>query len=481
VMDGPEFSHVTDITPAPVGLLRLWFGFRADVTRAKYVATGVGLMIVKYAVEAAALGLLTERFLSPFDFLNPVYSVRQELVRGAPEWLGWAWFFWTLPFLWIAVTMTVRRAVNAGRSPWFCLLILVPIVNLAAMLFLAIAPGRQRFESVPQRDEVAVPVQSFRSAVLGVVVGLGIALTMVGVSVYAFDTYGSSLFLGTPVLMGAVASVISNSVAPRKYSSSISLGMLTVLLAGAGLLAFALEGLICIVMAAPIALPLGGLGGVLGKIIAEVSVRPIQGTMAAMMFLPIWAGVEGFVTPEREFVVTTAVEIDAGIDRVWNGVIHFPELQKPDEWYFRWGIACPMRAEIDGVGVGAVRRCIFTTGTFVEPITSWDKPHRLAFDVVSQPAPMFELTPYADVHPPHLDGGLRSTRGEFVLEEVSPGKTRLLGRTWYRFDMFPHTYWTLWSDLMIHRIHKRVLDHVKFHAERNPPERSAVIPTGPPR
>lgn len=469
-MDGPRFEHVTDMAPAPVGLLRLWFGFRADVSRARYAASGFGLTVAKYGVEAATLWMINGTFLTPIDFLNPLFqSIRQELVQGAPEWLGWAWFFWTVPFLWIAVTMSVRRAVNAGRSPWIGLLVLVPIINLVTMLFLAVLPERQQLDdSVAHPDVVAVPMQSIRSAVLGVFVGLVVALIMVGVSVYALDTYGSSLFLGTPVLMGAVASVISNSVAPRKFSASCSLGALTVLLAGGALLVFHMEGVICIAMAAPIALPLGGLGGVLGKIIAEVSVRPIQSTMTAMMFLPVWAGVEGVATPEREFVVTTAVEIDAGIDRVWNGVIHFPDLQEPDEWYFRWGIACPMRAEIDGVGVGAVRRCIFTTGTFVEPITRWDRPHRLAFDVQSQPAPMFELTPYADVHPPHLDGALRSTRGEFILEEVSPGRTRLVGRTWYKFDMFPHVYWTLWSDLMIHRIHKRVLDHVKWHAERSP-------------
>jgi hypothetical protein len=33
--------------------------------------------------------------------------------------------------------------------------------------------------------------------------------------------------------------------------------------------------------------------------------------------------------------------------------------------------------------------------------------------------------------------------------------------------MYPQQYWTLWSDLMIHRIHERVLNHVKQHAEHH--------------
>jgi len=102
----------------------------------------------------------------------------------------------------------------------------------------------------------------------------------------------------------------------------------------------------------------------------------------------------------------------------------------------------------------------------VEPITVWDAPRRLAFDVAQQPAPMFEMSPYKHVHPPHLEGALRSTRGEFLLEELPDGQTRLIGNTWYEFDMYPHAYWTLWSDLMIHRIHTRVLEHVRRHAER---------------
>lgn len=35
----------------------------------------------------------------------------------------------------------------------------------------------------------------------------------------------------------------------------------------------------------------------------------------------------------------------------------------------------------------------------------------------------------------------------------------------YQFDMFPQGYWTLWSDLIIGRIHERVLRHVKELAE----------------
>ena len=119
--------------------------------------------------------------------------------------------------------------------------------------------------------------------------------------------------------------------------------------------------------------------------------------------------------------------------------------------------------------MGAVRRCEFSTGAFVEPVNVWEPPRRLAFDVESQPPPMHELSPYRHVHPPHLDGYLRCQRGEFRLVALPGGRTRLEGSTWYEFEMYPQDYWTMWSDACIHRIHQRVLPHIKSLSERDQP------------
>jgi hypothetical protein len=70
------------------------------------------------------------------------------------------------------------------------------------------------------------------------------------------------------------------------------------------------------------------------------------------------------------------------------------------------------------------------------------------------------------VNAPHLVGGLRTERGEFLLSDVAPNRTRLEGHTWYRNHIFPELYWNLWSDALIHRIHRRVLEHVKVVSER---------------
>jgi hypothetical protein len=150
---------------------------------------------------------------------------------------------------------------------------------------------------------------------------------------------------------------------------------------------------------------------------------------------------------------------------VWRYVVAFPALEAPRERLFRLGVAAPVAARIDGSGVGAVRYCDFTTGSFVEPITAWEEERLLAFDITEQAPPMRELSPYGDIRAPHLDGYFRATYGEFRLSELPGGRTRLEGRTRYRVDMFPQAYWTILADEIVEAIHLRVLRHIKQLAE----------------
>ena len=95
----------------------------------------------------------------------------------------------------------------------------------------------------------------------------------------------------------------------------------------------------------------------------------------------------------------------------------------------------------------------------------WDEPRLLRLDVISLPAPMQEWTPYERVRPAHLEGFLTAERGEFRLTPRPGGRTLLEGTTWYRHHMWPARYWQLWSDAIIHRIHLRVLRHIRREAE----------------
>jgi hypothetical protein len=165
------------------------------------------------------------------------------------------------------------------------------------------------------------------------------------------------------------------------------------------------------------------------------------------------------------YVVRTTIDIQASPEKVWKRVVSFSEIPPPTEWMFRTGIAYPIRAGIQGTGVGAERLCVFSTGAFVEPIEVWDEPRSLKFSVTSNPAPMEEWTPYSHVEPAHLHGFLVSNGGQFLLTPLPNGGTRLEGITWYRHSLWPTAYWRLWSDAIIHQIHSRVLRHIREEAE----------------
>lgn len=451
-------------------LVGLWLGVQQRVGRRAYAVSGVGLMLFKYAVEFATIAHYTGKVYSPLDFINPLFDSRMNFVGGLPTELQWAAFVWTLVFLWIALSMSVRRAADAGWSPWSGLLVLVPVFNLVVMVLLCFAlngPNESLFAPRSSRAEAHA-----LSAVIGVTLGMAVGALMLAVSVYGFGNYGTSFFFGTPLVMGAIAGYWDNRQAPHGYTAAMGLGLAAVFFSGVALLLVALEGAICIAMAYPLLLPVGAAGGALGKAIADSTRRPTRELLAVVAALPLWAGMETQLPSSPEYEVLTAVEIDAPPEVVWQCVLAFPDLPPAGEWYFRAGIAAPERARIVGTGVGATRYCEFTTGVFVEPITVWDEPRRLAFNVTDQPDPMTELSPYHHVHPPHLDGALRSKRGEFRLIPLAGGRTRLEGRTWYEFEMFPQFYWTLWSDLIIHRIHVRVLEHIRQLAEEREPSRA---------
>lgn len=189
------------------------------------------------------------------------------------------------------------------------------------------------------------------------------------------------------------------------------------------------------------------------------------GLLGCMLVLPLVAWVENVTQQNPTYEVVSSIKIHAPIETVWENVIHFSDISAEPSWYFRMGIAYPTRAHIVGTGVGAQRFCEFSTGTFVEPITAWQRPTQLSFNVSQQPDPMFELTPYRHIHPPHLNGAFRSVRGEFRLAAIGHQHTLLEGSTWYQLDVRPLNYWTIWTDWILHRIHHRVLDHIKLCSE----------------
>ena len=453
---------VTRQTRDPLELLRFWFTFERPVDRRTYLIHGLALMALKYAFDAAFIWLALERLWTPVDYLRTGVATSGRL-PGASTTFIVALGIWTLPFVWIGITMTVRRAIDAGHSAWLSLFFFVPMLNYAFMLILSMLPTRIRapmpFEA-PRSYEARLP-----SAMLSIAAGMAIGLAMIALTVYTLTDYGVALFIGTPYVMGAVTAFLFNRRYPATRAETLEITLLMLAFFGGLLLLVAIEGALCLAMAAPIAVGLAIMGSWFGRWAAGRPPEPVRQTMFGMLILPFSALIDGGAGPAAPHEVLSTIEIDAPPDVVWKYVIAFSPLDPPTELVFRAGIAYPMEARIEGTGVGAVRHCVFSTGAFVEPITHWEPGRRLAFDVIEQPPPLTEWSPYAGIAPPHLDGWFQSKRGEFRLIALDGGRTRLEGRTWYEMTLAPAGYWMLFADALIGRIHHRVLMHIERLAE----------------
>ncbi|HJQ69049.1 MAG TPA: DUF805 domain-containing protein [Blastocatellia bacterium] len=455
------------------------FSFSGTIDRGPYAVWGLILFAVKYNLDRWVAVAHFNRSWGILNYLNPSerYGV-DDIPRDQAAFYA-TLLAMALPFIWVGVAMTLRRLRSADLPLWLVILFFVPVVNIFLFILLSLMPSRlgESYRRLPSRMgfqdllDWVIPDHPVGSAAVGLLVTTPLAVGVTLLSVNGFENYGWGLFVGLPFCVGFTSVLIYGYHRPRPLGTSIAVAFLSIILVGLALLAVAVEGIICLMMAAPLAAAVAIFGGLIGYLIQCGPRRSISRPAAfSLLFLaaPAFVGVESVnQTEPRLLEAKSTVVINAPPERVWPKVVEFSELPPPEELLFKTGVAYPIRAEIKGRGAGAVRHCVFSTGAFVEPIEVWDEPRLLKFSVAGQPPPMYELTPYSGIRPTHLDRYMSSEAGQFLLVRLPDGRTRLEGTTWYRNRFWPEWYWQAWSDHIIHRIHLRVLNHIKLLAEQD--------------
>jgi hypothetical protein len=439
------------------------------IDRGPFALIGTALALLKYGIDAVIVRIFAGRTWTPLNYWLGGDTFGDLLTNPAMSAARWALLAVSLPFLTLGAAMTVRRLRSADLPTWLVVTFFVPGLNFLFFVTLMLLPPRRPDPQAPANAVLGrlIPRSRFGSAVAGMLLTLVPATLLILLGAQVLKTYGWGLFLGTPFLIGFFSTLVYEYHQPRALKDSLGVTLASLGLLSASLLLFAIEGILCILMVAPLAIPIAFFGSWMAHEIrphaAHGMSRNLLGLLLAVTLL---MGMEKEFEPEPPLrSVTTAIDVQAPPAAVWAQVVSFSEIPPPEELIFKSGLAYPLRAEIQGRGVGAVRHCVFTTGPFVEPITAWDEPSLLAFGVTAQPAPMEEWTPYSGIHPPHLDGYFLSQKGQFRLTRLPGGGTRLEGTTWYTHRLWPTAYWGLWSDAVLHRIHGRVLQHVKRLAE----------------
>jgi uncharacterized membrane protein YhaH (DUF805 family) len=450
------------------------FSWNGKIGRTPYVAIGLILFAIKHNVDR----LLAAWFGYPWSpisywvFVTPHEGLRALTPDDAMFYV--VLLIFAIPFMWVGTVLTLRRLRDADLPLWLVMLFYIPFLNLIFFTILAAVPSRLAVEEGPRRGSRigrVIPQSEFGSAVFGILLTALLALAETIYSTSGLGQYGWGLFVGIPFFLGLNSTMIYGFHRPRSIGKCLLVATLSTMLVGAALFAFAVEGIICLAMALPLAVVIALFGGLIGYVLQK---RPSFAANTLRVASLVFLLVPGLILLEYSigenpvlYEKKTSVVIKSDVKTVWTHVVTFSQLPAPTEAMFKTGIAYPIRAEMHGQGVGAERHCVFSTGAFVEPITVWDEPRLLAFNVTGQPPAMEELSIYNNVHPPHLENYFLAKRGQFELKQLPDGTTLLEGTTWYQNRYWPAPYWHVWSDYVIDEIHNRVLLHIKSLAEQD--------------
>jgi hypothetical protein len=380
-------------------------------------------------------------------------------------------------FALLASYVAARRAAALGWSlpPVIALLIHVPFLGAGLALWLAATGDEQEKNS-------AAPMAVAGRLVAPFILGAFACWALTWGCQYLIDLgklplglkqtggyFGLAIFAGLPFATGVSSGVIIRR-AGGTFGQAIGASMTLIGAVILILCSMAMEGIICVFMAAPFGAGLAFLGATAGYFLART--KAADGTLqsAAWMSIVALVALEGWNPPAPlENITSSEVVINAPASRVWAELHDIRDLPKTENLLFQFGVAHPMGTVTDGQGVGAARLCKLSTGDMPEIVTVWKPGQELRFKVLSTPPSMRELGFFGrTIDSTHLHSAYASLEGGFKLTTLPDGRTKLVGESHYLLNIAPAAYWNLWTKEIVHMVQLRVLEHVKTRAEAGP-------------
>jgi hypothetical protein len=366
-------------------------------------------------------------------------------------------FLGVLLAAWMLAALAFQRAGDAGINSWIATSAVAPVVQLAVIIVLSVLPSRATVP--PLAASGSAGASSMATALQGLAAGVALTLLAVALGALFFGTYGFGIFVG------ATTGYFANRTADVGRSGTSKLVLGALLLGALALVLVALEGIVCLILAAPLAIAIAVVGGFLGRAIAVHAGHPPRHALGGLALLPLVFAAETMLPPAVTFESRSTIRIAAPPEAVWPMLLYTDLSQEPVGLPFRLGVAYPLHGETLGEGVGALRRGAFSTGIVREQVTQWMPNRKLAFVMLDELPAMRELSPYAHVHAPHVIGYFRILETVFELAPMPDGGTELIERTSHELRLEPVLYWLPLARWMVHENNARVLAHIRRQAE----------------
>jgi uncharacterized protein YndB with AHSA1/START domain len=230
------------------------------------------------------------------------------------------------------------------------------------------------------------------------------------------------------------------------------------------LLMLALEGLVCILLVAPLAAVTAAVGGAIGRA-AALARNAADRPLLSLALLPMVFALEAAMPPAVPIYVQHSIDISAPPAAVWRALTSGEPIASSPGLVGQAGLAFPIRSRLSGEGVGAERLGLFSTGAARERVTEWVPGRSLAFEVLSQPPAMEEMSPWRRVHAPHVSGYFETSETRFALKPLPNGGTRLTLRASHVLRLDPVLYWEPIARWAISQNVSRVVEDVQRKGE----------------
>lgn len=257
-------------------------------------------------------------------------------------------------------------------------------------------------------------------------------------------SYGSTFFMIFPFAVGFSIGTLDSE---QRFFATFGLGLIAffgLLLAGA------LEGLVCVIMALPIFFIMGVLGYAARNQFLKMKAKDsnrLMVSLAPLVILLVLDPIEQMILPEPEVItIENSILLNYPADLVFDEVKQMDKLDADKPIGLMLGLPSPYKCVLEADTIGAKRNCLFSNGKIVAEITKYEKGKVLEMDVVDYTLTGRDWFEFVDA--------------TYTFKEVG-GQTRITRTSSYKSILNPRFYWQPLESWGIDQEHEFVLNSLK--------------------
>lgn len=144
--------------------------------------------------------------------------------------------------------------------------------------------------------------------------------------------------------------------------------------------------------------------------------------------------------------ITTCMHFQAEPQTIWNSILFYEEVPRVPPLLLRTFLSCPLGTEGNKTRIGELVRCIYHAGHLIKSITAVTPGRLLQFEVVEQ----------------HLgfEDCVLTRGGSYSLSPCGHGTDVTLVTNYWAY-LHPRGLWSLLEALLVHRLHRHILDGLR--------------------